>query len=277
MRTLLAVVFALNGLWLAGASAQQEDAETTPPAATPAAVEKPAAQLTPSQIRELAAVLKINEALDSETEIDVTDKLLADVLYNLGKKHKIIVVLDPEGCEIAHVSPDQRVNISLSDISLRNALRAILKPMHLGYVIRHEVLTITALDCPERLATVRTFPLGNLIKRMDDPSELISALESVWPEEEERFGEDKPCQPRARILAGHLVVRGSPRHLDIAEQLIDGLMMQRSEPEEKPATATKPASNIKAIPTDEPATQRKPPVRTPPPKPVPPPVEPEAR
>jgi hypothetical protein len=130
---------------------------------------------------------------------------------------------------------DQLITLHLESISLRNALRTLLKPLRLSFAVRHEVLTITALDCPDRLATVRTFPLGNLVQRMDDPSELISTLEVIWPEEEERIGEEKTCHPRARILANHLVVRGSPRHLDLAEQLIDGLMAQRSEPEVKAA------------------------------------------
>jgi hypothetical protein len=260
MRMMLAMVLVLNGLWLAGLPAQENAGTDKRPA-----VEKPAtSELTPAQVRELAAVLKINEALDSETKIDVNETPLADVLNDIGKAHKIIVVLDPEGCDIAGVTPDQLVNVTLSKISLRNALRALLKPLQLGYVVRHEVLTITSLDCPERLATVRTFALGDLLKRMDDPSELISTLETIWPEDEERLGEDKLCEPRARILAGHLVVRGSPRHLDLAEQLIDGLMMQRPEPEEKRDGSSAESPRIKAVIEPE-----KPLLRKPPPKPEP--------
>jgi hypothetical protein len=199
--------------------------------------------LTPAQLRDLAASLRINKALNEETKIDVTEEPLADVLQDIAKAHKISIVLDPEGCEVAKVTGSELLTWNLKDISLRNALRTILKPMRLSFIVRNEVLTVTALDCPDKLATVRTFPLGRLTERMDDPSELISTLELVWPDDAERLGEERICEPRARILANHLVVRGSPRHLDLAEQLIDGLMAERPQSEVK-ATYTLPP-NIK--------------------------------
>jgi hypothetical protein len=140
------------------------------------------------------------------------------------------------------LTADQPISASLNKVSLRNALRAILKPLNLSFVVRNEVLTVTSLDCPERMAAVKTFPLGDLTKRMDDPSELISTLETIWPEDEMSIGEERPCKPRARILAGHLVVRGSPRHLDLAEQLIDGLMVDPPQAEYK-ATLSLPGTS----------------------------------
>lgn len=180
--------------------------------------------LTPTQIRELAAALKINRALDSDFSIDVTEQPLSDVLRDIGKSQKIPIVVDPEGLDIAGVPHDAIVSeLNLQGVSLRNALRALLKPWRLAFVVRHEMLVITSLDCPERMATVRTFALGDLVKRLDDPSELISALETIWPDDDLAVGDEKSCEPRARVLAGHLIVRGSPRHIDLAEQLIDGL------------------------------------------------------
>lgn len=251
-------------------TAAAEEAEKT--------TEKPLEQteertdLTPAQLRDLTATLRINKALDEETKIDVIETPLADVLQDIAKNHRISIVLDPEGCDVAGVTGNQLMTWNLKDISLRNALRAMLKPMRLGFLVRNEVLTITALDCPERLATVRTFPLGNLVDRMDDPSELISTLEIIWPDDEERVGEEKIVEPRARILANHLVVRGSPRHLELAEQLIDGLMAERPEPEVK-ATIKLPPGFKPAplpLPSRDPAPLRRP-------KPVEPPQqEPEA-
>jgi hypothetical protein len=179
--------------------------------------------------------------------------------------------LDPEGLETSDVTPDQLITIKLDEISLRNALRTLLKPLHLSFIVRNEVLTITALDCPDRLATVRTFPLGRLVERMDDPSELISTLEIIWPDEGDRIGDTKNCQPRARILANHLVVRGSPRHLELAEQLIDGLMAERPEPEVK-ATIKLPAA-LRPKPVNEPMPVRTPKERKAPKPPQPPEAE----
>lgn len=251
MRMILAaaVVF---GSGLLCSSGLAQDRATTPddlPSASTPPVERPNVEkvderpdLSPAQFRELAATLKINEALNQDTKIDVLEMPLSDVLLDIARKHHIPIVLDPEGVEVAQATPDKLVTLRMEDISLRNVLRALLKPLNLGFVVRHEVLTVTALDCPERLATVRTFPLGDLVKRMDDPSELITTLEMIWPEGEARLGEERNATPRARILANHLVVRGGPRHLDLAELLIDGLKAERPREPEVRATLPLPDS-----------------------------------
>jgi len=276
MRAILAMFFAISSTWvMSGALAQ--DKRSNPPPAADKVTEKTLetteerTDLTPAQLRDLAATVKINKVLDKDMSLDVKDLPLIDVLGQIADTHKIPIVLDPEGLEVARVTPDHLITLHLEGVSVRNALRTLLKPLHLSFAVRHEVLTITSLDCPDRLATVRTFPLGRLLDRMDDPSELISTLEIIWPDEGDRIGDDKTCQPRARILANHLVVRGSPRHLELAEQLIDGLMAERPEPEVK-ATIKLPDVLRPRQPVKEPE-----PVRTPKaPKEPKPPRPPEA-
>jgi hypothetical protein len=257
LATIQVAIFSAQAL--AQDSVDKPAADDHRPAATKPA-ERP--DLSPAQARDLAATLRINELLDQDTRIEAKEAEFVDVVRMISKQHKLPIVLDPEGLETAGVTADQLVNLKLDDVSLRNALRALLKPLHLGFVVRHEVLTITSLDCPERMATVRTFPLGDLVKRMDDPSELISALETIWPDEELVVSTERQCKPRARILAGHLVVRGSPRHLDLAEQLIDGLMAERPAPEVKaiislPATSKPvPYDSLKPMPDKKPKPVR---------------------
>ena len=255
MRITLALTMILG--WLAGSVVAQEQGDEPPPSieVTEKTLDRTEERtdLTPAQLRDLAATLRINEALNKNATLDAADMPLYDVVRKISREHRIPIVLDPEGLEISNVTADQVVTIKLVDISLRNALRTLLKPLHLSFIVRNEVLTITALDCPDNLATIRTFPLGRLTERMDDPSELISTLEMIWPADEDRLGTIKVCEPRARILANHLVVRGSPRHLDLAEQLIDGLMAERPQPEVK-ATLTLPPgirSQVLPLPSKE--------------------------
>jgi hypothetical protein len=281
MRAIWLAAIAVNLVSMSGVLAQKP-AEEPPPRPVPeekATAEEERPDLTPAQLRELASTRKINATLDEETKIEAIEAPFYEVIRTISKHHKIPIVLDPEGLESVGVTADQLVNLKLDGISLRNALRTLLGPLHLGQIVRHEVLTITSLDCPERMATVRTFPLGNLLKRMDDPSELISTLEIMWPDAEEPLGDPKKCQPRARILAGHLVVRGSPRQLDMAEQLIDGLMLERpAEPEVKaviklPSLEKERPSPYKEV-SPRPLVPKKPIPAKPPEKPEP---DPEAR
>jgi hypothetical protein len=274
MRAIWVIAVTFSSMCLVSSALAQEDLENLfgdKPATKTLDPTEERTDLTPAQLRDLAATLRINAALDKNTSLDAVDQPLYEVVRGIAREHKIPIVLDPEGLETSDVTPDQLITIKLDEISLRNALRTLLKPLHLSFIVRNEVLTITALDCPDRLATVRTFPLGRLVERMDDPSELISTLEIIWPDEGDRIGDTKNCQPRARILANHLVVRGSPRHLELAEQLIDGLMAERPEPEVK-ATIKLPAA-LRPKPVNEPMPVRTPKERKAPKPPQPPEAE----
>ncbi len=93
----------------------------------------------------------------SEREIDIERKLktpvslsfkdvpLNDVLHQLAKLAAINLHLDPKGLAEEGISPDTPVNIDLSqEVSLKSALKLILEPLHLSYVIKDEVLKITS-------------------------------------------------------------------------------------------------------------------------------------
>lgn len=175
------------------------------------------------QERARQAAVEIERILDESTTVNSIEMELGQVLRDIAKEHNLQITLDPLGFQIAGTTTDQLITIELRQVSLRSALKTILRPLQLTFVVRDEVLMITSLDCPERLATVRTFPLGDLLARVDDPTEILAALEMVWPSEHPRDRETD-CQPRASIVAGHLVVRGSPRHHELAAELIENLM-----------------------------------------------------
>jgi len=93
----------------------------------------------------------------SEREIDIERKLktpvslsfkdvpLNDVLHQLAKLAAINLHLDPKGLAEEGILPDTPVNIDLSqEVSLKSALKLILEPLHLSYVIKDEVLKITS-------------------------------------------------------------------------------------------------------------------------------------
>lgn len=186
--------------------------------------------------RELKSRQKIEAALDEDTAIDVIETPFADVIRDIAKEHKLNIVLDPEGLEEAGVTADQLVNLNLKDISLRSALRILLQPVHLAAVIRNEVLEITSLDCSEPRATVRAFPVGELLTRLEDPTELTSAMELVLPDTT-RVDRDRDCQPKFRVVANYLVVRGSPRHHLLAEQFLQGIVQGKKPQLDHPKEA----------------------------------------
>src|SRR5205823_11644901 len=65
--------------------------------------------------------------------------------------------------EEASVSPDTPVTKTLRGVTLRSALRLILKDLELTYVIRDEVLQITTPEDAESQLITKVYPVGDLV------------------------------------------------------------------------------------------------------------------
>jgi hypothetical protein len=61
------------------------------------------------------------------------------------------------------------VNMSLSGISLRSALKIILEPLALTYVIQDEVMRITTETKAEELMSTRVYPVADLVIPVTTP------------------------------------------------------------------------------------------------------------
>jgi hypothetical protein len=170
---------------------------------------------TPQQM----AAQAIQRKLDEKTEIDVAELELGQLMRDISQKHNLQIVLDPKGLETAGVSPDQLITLNLHGITLRSVLRHLLRPLNLTAVVQDETLVVTSLDCDENSATVRVINLGGWLG--EAPQDVLAALEAVWPREENT--DPSRCKPRAALVGDKLVVRGSPRHHELVEELLRNL------------------------------------------------------
>ena len=82
---------------------------------------------------------RIIRALDDETEFEFVDLPLTDVVEYLKQQHNIQIILDEQALLDEGIQPDEPINWSVSGISLRSALKIILEPLALTYVIQDEV------------------------------------------------------------------------------------------------------------------------------------------
>jgi hypothetical protein len=92
---------------------------------------------------------KIFNELNRTTDVDVVEMPLKDVVMYLQDKHQIPIVLSDKKLEEASISTDTPVTKSLKNVTLRSALRLILKDLELTYVVRDEVLQITTPEDAE--------------------------------------------------------------------------------------------------------------------------------
>ena len=135
------------------------------------------------------AKLDIERKLKTPVSLSFKDVPLNDVLHQLAKLAAINLHLDPKGLAEEGISPDTPVNIDLSqEVSLKSALKLILEPLHLSYVIKDEVLKITS----EQLRDNEVYPMIYNVADLVIPIPNFAPNSQHGPDR--RLGR-RPCQP----------------------------------------------------------------------------------
>lgn len=114
---------------------------------------------------------RIEEALRSPTEVEFPGVPLSEVINYLEDLHGIEIELDEKALQDAMVDADRElVTKSLKGISLRSALRLILRDLNLTYMIKDEVLLITTPEKTEQYLTTKVYPVADLVLPIRNPS-----------------------------------------------------------------------------------------------------------
>jgi hypothetical protein len=117
--------------------------------ASPAVVpQEQAATLEPMPAARLSkAEVKIQDALDSPTEMEFVETPLTDVATFLAQLHNIPVRVDFRALEDAAIPSDLPVTFQVRGIKLRSALKLMFnKHDYLGFHYRNEALVITTTE-----------------------------------------------------------------------------------------------------------------------------------
>ena len=115
-----------------------------------------------------AAEAKIQDALDSLTEVEFVDTPLSDVVAYLQDLHKINIAFDRKALDDAGIGTDKQITRTLKGVTLQSALRLILRDLKMTYVIGDEVLLLTTADeAQERLIT-KPYAVADLVSVVDE-------------------------------------------------------------------------------------------------------------
>ncbi len=116
----------------------------------------------------------IDKALRSplpQAGLSYTDTPLTEVASDLQQRFGIPVIVDKPALEELGVNADEPVTIpELHNVSLRSALRLMLKNLQLTYIIKDEVLMITTPDRAEKNLVVKVYPVADLVLPVDATS-----------------------------------------------------------------------------------------------------------
>ncbi len=146
--------------------------------------EPPAADFGHPRLRSPAELeAAINQALDRPAVMDYADVPLRDIVDVLKLQYGIEIQLHSKALAEAKIPDDKPITFSIKGASLRAALRALLEPINLTYVVDREVLLITTVDnaksftaskssAGEQLPLVRLGEVSDVERALDKPATL---------------------------------------------------------------------------------------------------------
>jgi type II secretory pathway component GspD/PulD (secretin) len=88
----------------------------------------------------------IERRLNTPVTLSFSDTPLKTVIADLRLDQNLNIYVDDRALLEAGVSLDRPVNVNLDQVSLKSVLNLLLRPLHLTYVIKDEVLQITTED-----------------------------------------------------------------------------------------------------------------------------------
>jgi hypothetical protein len=127
-----------------------------------------------------SAYERIMRALDEPTEMDYVETQLVDVVQAIKIKHGIEIMLDTHGLTDAGVNADTPITFRSKGISLRSALRSMLRDHELTFLAHNEALVIT---CQEGGAELRLYDVGDFLRNGWSIDEVAEAVRFAlnWP------------------------------------------------------------------------------------------------
>jgi hypothetical protein len=112
----------------------------------------------------LAAHAKIEQVLSTVVNVDFAETSLNEVAKYLGDAHGIPIWIDRRALDDVGMGGDTPVTFSLQSVSLRSALRLMLRELDLVYQVDDEVLKITTAKESENALTMRVYPVGDFLE-----------------------------------------------------------------------------------------------------------------
>lgn len=119
---------------------------------------------------------RIIRALDEPISCDFVDMPLIDALEYFREIHAVQIVIDEMNLLEEGVAIDEPVNLMLHDVRLKSALRLMLKPLGLTFVVEDDVMKVTTEVAAQEMVRSRIYPVGDLCPQPESYEELIEVI-----------------------------------------------------------------------------------------------------
>jgi hypothetical protein len=156
----------------------------------------------------------------------------------LSDEYRIPVQLDKTALDEAGIGTDSKVNVSLHNISLRSALKLMLRTQQLTWVIQDEVLMITTKENAEKVMDTCVYNVQGLVDD-SDPKSVKALIDVIYGcVQTDTWAENGGGQAEIRPLpSGLLVISQTPAVQEEVSALLNKIRKMR---EKAPATKVGP-------------------------------------
>jgi hypothetical protein len=247
----LCALFILLGNVVLLALAQAPEGGTTPkpapkverpPAAKPALVEGLTPEKSDASSSEFCqcitrdssvAAKRIEQALAGPLHsagLDYSDQPIQDVITQLGDDYGVPIQLNKTALEEAGIGTDSKVSVSLHNISLRSALKLMLRTQQLTWVIQDELLIVTTKEDAEKDLDTCVYNVQGLVDDADPKSAeaLIDVIVSCI--HTDSWAENGGGQAEVRPLpSGLLIVSQTPTIQEEVSTLLNKIRKMREK------------------------------------------------
>ncbi len=127
-----------------------------------------------------SAEQRIENALKQQTQLEFNETPLQDVVDYLKDMHKIEIQFDTRAMQDAGANMDAPVTKNIKDISLRSALRLMLRDLGLTYFVQDGVLLITTPEEAEKMAGIKVYPVADMVTPADQPAKAGETLPTPY-------------------------------------------------------------------------------------------------
>jgi hypothetical protein len=210
-------------------------------------------------------ISRFEKVLDSPLKsngLDVTDVPLEEVVGMLQEEYGIAIQIDVPALEAIGLDPTEGVSVNLHNISLRSALKLMLKRKQLTSIIRDEVLLITTPEEADANLVTCVYDVRNLVEKQPMPAgasawadfdPLVATITScieqqTWKENGGGEADIRPLNP------GLLVVSQTRAIHDEIRGLLETIRDIRSQPP-VPIASAEPAEPLVAADENETVTR----------------------
>ena len=187
----------------------------------------------------------IQAALLKPTTMDFQSTPLEKAVAYLKDLHEIEIQLDNKALEDSGADAATPVDGKLAGLSLRSALRLVLGPHDLRFIVRDEVLLITTAEFAEAELVTRTYPCADLADDGNYDSLVVAITSTVKPQSWDEVG--GPGSLSVVESCGSLVISQTQDTHDEILQLLRALRAARKAGGIVPGvTSTKATSGERA-------------------------------